>query len=88
MAQIQRTIISEPYRHNAVLYFQDTYGTFFDNIKPDFDNITPDVSYIDFYNWLEKEWGCKFIVDYKDKERKEYLIFEDEKRASLFILRW
>lgn len=72
------TIIAEPYRHNAVLYFQDNYGSFY-------DSLSPDVTYVDFYTWLEKEWGCTIppIIN-----EVEHLVFDDEKKASLFILRF
>lgn len=71
------SIKAEPYRRNASLYFQDNYSVY-----------AHDITFVDFYSWLDKIWGCKIIVDYKDKKRKEYLIFDDEKKASLFILRF
>ena len=81
MAQVQRRIKAEPYVHNAALYFQDNYSVYG-------ELSVSNLSYVDFYTWLEQEWGCKTVADYKQEKRKEYLVFEDEKKASLFILRF
>lgn len=80
MAQVQRRIKAEPYRHNAALYFQDNYSVYGEMSQSN-------LSYVDFYTWLEQEWGCKTVVDY-DEKRREYLVFEDDKKASLFVLRF
>lgn len=75
------TIKAEPFKHNAALYFQDHYSVFGEQ----YPSL---LSYTDFYSWLEKEWGCTFPPIIGEGDEIEYLIFEDEKKASLFILRF